>query len=172
MNVRGKVVPAALVAALSSGGAIYELERLEGNVLGVYADHLAGGVPTRCAGDTNHSMPVGTKLTADDCRPINRLTMVSYGARVLACTNWANLTPDRLVGLTLFAVNVGGAGACKSESFKAINSGDIVGGCNLLARRPSGAPNWSYAGKPPVYVQGLQNRRLAERSWCLKGLPQ
>lgn len=170
MNIRGKLVPAALVAALSGGGSIAALEQLEGNILRVYPDALANGLPTRCAGDTNHSMPVGTKLTADDCREVNKTTMVKYGAAVLACTNWEHLTPDRLVGLTLFAINVGKHGACGSQTFKAINAGRIREGCNLLSTRPDGSPNWSYA--QGGYVQGLQNRRLAERSWCLKGLPR
>lgn len=166
MKVKGKLVPAALVAALTSGGAVYELERLEGNILSVYADSLAAGIPTRCAGDTNHAMPVGTKLTADDCREINKLTMLKYGASVLGCTNWDHLTGDRLIGLTLFAINVGSKGACGSASFAAINAGRIAEGCNLLARKPNGDPNWSYVrGR---YVQGLQNRRQAEKAWCLR----
>lgn len=168
MKVKGKIVPAALVAALVSGGSVAKLEQLEGNILAVYADNLAGGLPTRCAGDTNHNMPVGTKLTADDCREINKLTMIKYGASVLACTNWEHLNGDRLVGLTLFAINVGSSGACGSQSFKAINAGRIKEGCDLLARKPDGRPNWSNAGGR--YVQGLQNRRQAERKLCLSGI--
>lgn len=165
MRIRGKLVPAALAAALVSPFAVMELERLEGNVLAVYADHLANGIPTRCAGDTNHSMPVGTKLSSDQCKAINAGTMLEYGSSVLACTDWNHLTPNRLIGLTLFAVNVGKSGACNSQAFKAINQGAIVDGCNLLARKPDGSPNWSNAGGR--YVQGLQNRRQAERALCL-----
>lgn len=168
MKVKGKLVPAALVAALVSGGSVAKLEQLEGNILAVYADNLAGGLPTRCAGDTNHNMPVGTKLTADDCREINKLTMIKYGASVLACTDWSNLNGDRLVGLTMFAINVGSSGACGSQSLKAINRGDIKAGCDLLARKPDGRSNWSNAGGR--YVQGLQNRRQAERKLCLSGV--
>ena len=165
MTIKGKVVPAALSAALVSALAIGSLESLEGNIHEVYADGLAGGLPTRCAGDTNHNMPVGTKLTDDDCREINKLTLIRYGTQVLSCTNWDRLTPKRLIGLTLFAINVGVNGACNSQSFKAINRGDIKAGCDLLARKPDGSPNWSYARS--VYVQGLQNRRQAERKLCL-----
>lgn len=168
MKVKGKIVPAALVAALVSGGSVAKLEQLEGNVLHVYADSLANGLPTRCAGDTNHSMPVGTKLTADDCREINKLTMIKYGASILACTKWEHLNGDRLAGLTLFAINVGPSGACGSQSFKAINAGRIQEGCNLLATKPNGKPNWSLASGR--YVQGLQNRRQAERKMCLSGV--
>ncbi len=168
MKVKGKLVPAALAAALVSGGSVLKLEQLEGNILSVYADHLAGGLPTRCAGDTNHSMPVGTKLTADDCREINKLTMIRYGASVLACTDWSQLNGDRLVGLTLFAINVGSSGACGSQAVKAINRGEIKNGCDLIATRPDGKPNWSYARD--VYIPGLQNRRQAERKLCLTGV--
>lgn len=168
MNIRGRLVPIALVAALSSPLAVMQLEQFEGNFLGVYADLLAGGLPTRCAGDTNHSQPVGTKLTADDCSEINKLTLIKYGTAVLGCTNWDYLTPNRLIGLTLFAINVGKAGACGSQAFKAINAGKIKEGCTLIAKRPDGSPNWSYSGKPPKYVPGLQNRRLAEMKICLR----
>lgn len=167
MRAKGAIVPAALAAAITSPLAYYELEKFEGNILSVYADKLARGVPTRCAGDTNHNMPVGTKLTSDQCKEINKFTLIRYGTAVLSCTNWDNLTPRRLVGLTMFAINVGTTGACGSQSFQAINRGDIKAGCDLLARKPDGRPNWSSAGGR--YVPGLQNRRQGERTLCLDG---
>lgn len=167
MRVKGKLVPAALVAALSSPLAYMTLERLEGNVLEVYADHLAGGIPTYCAGRTDWNAKVGTKLTDDQCREVNKTTILEYGVAVLGCTEWSNITPHRLIGLTMFAINVGKAGACNSQAFKAINAGDIARGCNLIATKPNGQPNWSTAGGR--YVQGLQNRRQAERTLCGDG---
>ena len=166
MKIRGKLVPIALVAALSSPLAINELERLEGNALSVYADHFADGLPTWCAGRTGWDRKIGERLTSDQCKEINKLTLLEYGASVLGCTDWQYLSVDRLIGLTLFAVNVGKVGACNSQSFKKINAGKIEEGCNLLATRPDGSPNWSYAGGK--YVQGLQNRRRAEMKLCLK----
>ena len=62
--------------------------------------------------------------------------------------------------------NVGKAGACGSQAVQQINLGNLAAGCNLIARTPSGAPNWSSAGGQ--YVQGLQNRRQAERALCLE----
>nr|WP_221932617.1 hypothetical protein [Pseudomonas mendocina] len=100
---------------------------------------------------------------------MNKATILEYGIDVLACTEWSNITPRRLIGLTIFAINVGSSGACGSQAFKAINRGDIKAGCDLLATRPDGKPNWSSAGGR--YVQGLQNRRQAERTLCLSGLP-
>lgn len=168
MKVNGKIVPAVLAAALTSPLAYSTLERLEGNVLRVYADHLAGGIPTYCAGRTDWNARVGSRLTSDECREVNKATIIEYGAAVLACTEWSNLTADRLIGLTMFAINVGKKGACGSQSIKAINAGQIAKGCDLLATRPDGKPNWSNAGDR--YVPGLQNRRQAERALCLVGV--
>lgn len=111
---------------------------------------------------------MGDKLTDDQCRAVNKATLLEYGFAMLGCANWDYLTAKRLIGLTMFAINVGKEGACGSQAVKNINAGQIVQGCNLIARTPSGAPNWSNAGGK--YVQGLQNRRQAERALCLEGL--
>ena len=164
--VRKGVIPAALLAALTGPLANVTLDRWEGNIKHVYADKLANSIPTYCAGRTDWAAPVGTKLTSDQCVEVNKVTLLEYGYAVLACTEWKYLTPTRLVSLTIFAINVGKTAACGSQTFAKINAGRIVEGCNLLARTPSGSPNWSVAGG--VYVQGLQNRRQAERALCLE----
>lgn len=163
--VRKGAIPAALLAALASPMAYTTLENLEGNVLAVYADKLANGVPTYCAGRTDWAAVPGTKLTSDECIAVNKVTILEYGYAVLACANWDYLTPKRLIGLTMFAVNVGKSAACGSSAIQSINIGQVVAGCNLLAYTPGGKPNWSYSGG--VFVQGLHNRRRAERELCL-----
>ncbi|PJO36257.1 glycoside hydrolase family 24 [Delftia acidovorans] len=167
--LRKGAIPAALLAALTSPLAFQTLERWEGNVLQVYADHLAGGLPTYCAGRTNPAAVVGTKLSSDQCQAINKTTLLEYGYAVLGCVNWDYLTPQRLIGLTMFAVNVGKNGACGSQAVRQINAGNLRAGCDLIARTPDGRPNWSYADG--VFVQGLQNRRQAERALCLEVQP-
>lgn len=169
LNNRKAAIAAASFPFVMGGAAVTgALERWEGNILKVYPDHLAGGLPTRCAGDTNHTMPVGTRLTSDQCREINKLTLIKYGTAIAWCTNWDHLTQSRFDALTLFAVNVGVNGACGSQAVRQINAGNIRAGCNLIAFKPSGEPNWSYAGGK--FYQGLHNRRQFERDWCLKGL--
>lgn len=165
---RKGVIPAALLAALTSPLAYTTLERWEGNILHVYADKLAHGIPTYCAGRTDWKAPVGARLTGDDCRAVNKTTLLEYGFAVLGCANWDHLTPSRLIGLTMFAINVGKEGACGSQAMKQINAGRVQAGCNLIAWTPDGKPNWSTAGG--VYVQGLSNRRQAERALCLEGV--
>lgn len=166
---RKGAIPAALLAALASPLAYTTLERWEGNVLQVYSDNLAGGLPTWCAGQTQGPAPgpVGTRLTSDYCTEVNKATLLEYGFAVLGCVSWDYLTARRLIGLTIFAVNVGKAGACGSQAVRQINAGNVLAGCNLIARTPDGRPNWSTANG--VYVPGLQNRRQGERVLCRDG---
>lgn len=161
---RKGAIPVALLAALTSPLAYTTLERMEGNILRVYRDNLAGGIPTYCAGRTDWDAKVGEKLTDDQCREVNKVTLLEYGYAILGCVSWDYLTASRLIGLTMFAVNVGKEGACGSQAVRNINAGRVMQGCDLIARTPDGRPNWSSAdGK---YVQGLQNRRQAERKLC------
>jgi len=158
-------IPAVLLAALTSPLAYSTLTQWEGNILHVYADNLANGIPTFCAGRTDPNALIGAKLTSDECEVVNKWTLLEYGYAVLDCTSWNYLTGPRLIGLTIFAVNVGKKGACGSQAVQNINAGRIAEGCNLIAYTPTGKPNWSYANG--VFVQGLQNRRKAERELCL-----
>lgn len=57
-----------------------------------------------------------------------------------------------------FAYNVGAQAFCSSTLVAKLNGGDYAGACNELSR-------WVYAGG--VRVQGLVNRREAERKRCL-----
>lgn len=164
--LRKGAIPMAFLAALGSPVAYQTLERLEGNILHVYKDRLANNIPTYCAGRTDWKAVPGTRLTSDECKVVNKATILEYGYAMLACTNWSYVTPMRLIGLTMFAINVGKEGACGSSAVRSINAGSIVQGCNLLAYKPSGMPNWSYSDG--VFVPGLHNRRRAERDLCLQ----
>lgn len=159
------IIPAAFIAALTGPLAIGTLERWEGNITRVYADQLANGLPTFCAGRTDTTAKVGTKLTDDYCREVNKITLLEYGYSILECVEWDYLTEKRLIALTTFAINIGKAGACGSQAVRHINAGRIEQGCNLIAYTPGGTPNWSSAGGK--FVQGLHNRRKAERIMCL-----
>lgn len=164
--LRKGAIPAALVAALGSGFAVTTLTQFEGNVNAVYHDKLAGGLPTYCAGRTDWEAPVGAKITTDDCKQVNFVTIWEYGYAVLACTTWDRLSGYRLIALTMFAINVGKQGACGSRAVRLINDGWIKDGCKALAWGPAGQPVWAFAGG--VYVQGLHNRRKAEAALCAR----
>jgi lysozyme len=164
--LRRGAIPVALTAALGTGFAVTTLEQFEGNINRVYADKLAGGIPTYCAGRTDWKAPVGATITTDDCKAVNLVTVWEYGYAVLDCTKWGNLSGYRLIALTMFAVNVGKVGACKSRAVQLINAGAIEEGCRAIAFGPAGQPVWAYAGG--VYVQGLHNRRKAEAGLCAR----
>lgn len=162
--VRKTLPPLALVSVLTAAPTVLILEQFESNVLHVYPDKLAGGIPTYCAGKTDWNMPLNKTFTSDECAEVNKTTVLEYGWAILGCTTWEHLTPQRAVALTMFAINVGKSGACNSQAVQAINDGHIDDGCRLLAYTPSGRPNWSYANG--VYVQGLHNRRIKEMNMC------
>lgn len=165
VNIAGKgILPFVLAGLTATAG----LERWEGNILKVYPDRLANGLPTYCAGMTDWNAKVGTTLTPQYCTEVNKTTLIKYGLAIAACTEWKYLTQFRFDALTLFAINVGVRAACGSQTVKMINAGKIKQGCDLLAFKPNGTPNWSFAmGK---FIAGLYNRRLFERDWCLRGL--
>lgn len=142
------------------------------NQLTVYADKLAYGIATVCKGHTGKDLSgvilkVGTPYTSEECERIDRFNAVKYSSAILYCVK-VDMTQAMLDSLSLFAVNVGISGACGSRAVRLINAGRAGDGCRAIATNQYGQPAWSMAGGR--YVQGLQNRRLYERDWCLRGV--
>ena len=140
----------------------------------VYADKLAGGLPTVCGGHTDWSLRVGTAYSKADCDKIDRANSAKYALAIIECTGHTDtnrvLNQHMLDGLTLFSINVGIAGACGSRAVKLIKAGKASEGCKAIANGPYGEPVWSYVNKT-TFVRGLYNRRQFERDWCLKPMP-
>lgn len=170
MNVRQAAVTVARKAGppLVLGGAaiISAMAQWESQELTVYADKLAGGLPTYCSGRTQPPRPVGSTLTVEECNEVDRQTAIEYGAGVLNCIPADRLDQNSFDAMTLFAINVGIAGACGSRAARLMREGQRIEACRAMATGPDGKPAWSYAGG--VYVRGLQNRRQYERNWCLR----
>lgn len=141
----------------------------------VYADKLAGGLPTVCSGHTDWKMRVGTAYTKDECDKIDAHEAEKVAVAIIACTGHTEqngiLNQHRLDSLTLMGVNVGSAGVCGSRAVKLIKARHFDEGCKAIANGPDGRPVWSYANGGATFVQGLYNRRLFERDWCLKPMP-
>lgn len=154
------------VVVLGGAAVIAALVQWEGQKTTVYPDRLAGGLPTVCSGRTSWQLVPGTKFEKWECDAIDRATAIEYGGAVLNCVRHDVLDQPMLDALTLFAINVGKAGMCRSRAVRLINAGQVRAGCAALAHSPSGRPAWSYAGGR--YIQGLHNRRLYERNWCLQ----
>ena len=148
----------------------------------VYADPLAGGIPTVCNGLTRHvtSTPivVGEKWSAEKCATEEHKALVSMQLKLETCFN--RLPPQNVFNMaSSHAWNFGWTATCGSQAMKAWNQGDWEAGCRRLAFSDGGTPVWSYVktgrtvnGKPEMkFVRGLANRRQAEFKECVKGLP-
>lgn len=179
MNNGQKVVAGLVLGTSSLLGAMALWERPpqerspDGTTKGsvVYADKLAGGLPTVCSGHTDWKLRVGTPYTKEECDRIDRANAIQYGEAIIKCTGHTEANPvlnqHRLEALTLFALNVGAGGACGSRAVKLIAAGKFSEGCEAIAHGPSGKPVWSYTNGGKTFVRGLYNRRLFERDWCL-----
>lgn len=148
----------------------------------VYADQLAGGIPTVCNGLTKHvtSTPiiVGEKWPADKCVAEEHKALVSMQRKLETCFTTA--PPQSVFNMaSSHAWNFGWLATCGSLAMDAWKAGNWVLGCRRIAYSDGGSPVWSYVktgriinGKPEMkFVRGLANRRQAEFQECVKGLP-
>lgn len=166
-------MPSKKVIAGSTGGLVLatvtlitSLTDLEGSPTTVYADKLAYGIPTVCAGHTDWTLVPGQSYTKADCDKINAATAAEYGQAVIDCIGESNLDQNMLDAMTLFAINVGKGTACKSRAAQLMRAHKSQEGCQAMSRAPNGRRVWVYAGGQ--FRQGLANRRDFETALCLK----
>ena len=146
-----------------------------------YADTLAGGLPTVCAGLTRHitttPIVVGQRWSAEKCLAEEQKAITTVQLRLEQCFR---VMPPQSVfdAATSHAWNNGTAATCGSLAMQAWNAGNWELGCRRLAFSDGGSRVWSYVktgkmlpnGKPEYhFVQGLANRRDAEYQLCLTG---
>lgn len=157
------------VIALAHQPLLDFLERWEGRRYTVYEDKLAGGLPTVCKGITPWTSPypvvVGERWSNAKCNEVERQVVATTQKRLAECLTNMTVTQNVFDALTSLAHNIGVERVCTSTAVYHINRGDIQQGCEAIAHRANGKPNWSYANGR--FVQGLYNRRLAERKMCL-----
>lgn len=139
-------------------------------VLTVYADKLAGGLPTVCDGLTRHvtSTPiiVGEKWTVEKCEHEVDRARTKVQLQLIRCFDY--MPPQSVFDMASdHAWNNGVAGTCGSQAMKAWNKGEWEIGCRRMVFSDSGKRVWSYVktgrklpnGKPEYrFVQGLANR--------------
>jgi len=179
MSVVGKRIAGGAAALVVSGALTLfssDLQRFLGRWEGdgqnvVYADELAKGLPTVCKGITKHTSPypvaLGDYWSPERCAEVERMVVGQGQLDLAACIDVA-ISQRVFEALSSHAHNVGVPSTCASRAVGLINSGRVAEGCDALAHGPDGRPAWSYAGGK--LVQGLYNRRLAERDLCLSGL--
>ncbi len=116
------------------------------------------GVWTICYGST-HVVKPGDQMTDQQCVNLLQTEITRFAVEVDNLVI-PPMKPEVHAAFTSLAYNVGISAFAKSTALKKLNSGDTVGACNELAK-------WVYAGGRKV--RGLERRREAERTLCLKG---
>lgn len=117
-------------------------------------------VPTVCFGETR-GVKLGDSYTAQQCKTMlgNRLVEFEMGMR--KCLRNPDTIPDGpyIAALSL-SYNIGTGAFCRSSVRKHLDAGQIRQACDAFR-------NFTRAGG--MRLQGLVNRREAERAICLKG---
>ena len=137
----------------------------------VYADKLAGGLPTVCNGITKYSytkrpIVVGEFWTDEECHQAETSVITSTQVKLAKCMPYS--TQEAFDAITSLAHNMGVERVCKeARAVRLINVGKTKEGCRAIAFGEDGRKVWaSVDGK---YYRGLHNRRLDEMRMCLRG---
>lgn len=143
--------------AAAAAIAVTLIASWEGLRTKAYLDPI--GIPTICYGHIQ-GVQIGDVKTVKECETLLNGEMMHYlqGVRRMATVN---ISPEELAAYTSFSYNVGLDAFRRSTLLSKLNAGDRVGACDQLMR-------WVYAGGRKL--QGLVNRREAERELCLSGL--
>lgn len=175
MSLRNKIVAGAI--ALASASLMTFLGTWEGTGQNtVYADKLAGGLPTVCKGVTRHTSPVpvivGDYWSDARCTEVESLVVRKGQLQLADCLTNQAIGQNTFDALSSHGHNVGTPNTCASRAVGLINAGRIAEGCRALAWAADGkTPVWAYvtnAQGKKVFVPGLHNRRLAEVELCIK----
>ena len=147
----------------------------------VYADKLAGGLPTVCNGLTRHvtrtPIVVGERWTQEKCVVEEANALERVQRDLLAC--FKRLPPPSVLDMgSSHAWNFGAPATCGSGAMAAWNRGEWERGCQRISRGDDGRMVWSFTShidpatgkKVFTFVQGLANRRADEATKCAGGL--
>ena len=146
----------------------------------VYADKLAGGLPTVCKGVTKHitttPVVVGERWSEEKCYREESAAIVKVQVALAGCFK---VLPPQYVfdAASSHAWNNGAGATCGSLAMQAFNKGDWELGCRRLSLSDAGRPVWSFVRRTDpvtkqvtfIFVQGLANRREEETFYCNTG---
>lgn len=116
-------------------------------------------VQTVCYGETRVAM---RHYSDAECNDMLASGLVDFAGPVLARNPELAGNGPQLAAAVSLAYNIGAAKYSRSTVARRFSEGHWRQACDAFL-------SWSYAGGKPV--QGLLNRRRAERAMCLKGLP-
>ena len=137
----------------------------------VYADKLAGGLPTVCNGITKYAyqkrhIVVGEYWSDEECEQAEKEVVTYTQTKLAKCMPYA--TQEAFDAITSLSHNMGVDRVCRqARAVRLINAGKIVEGCRAIAFGEDGKAVWSSVdGK---FYRGLHNRRVDEMKMCLRG---
>lgn len=165
----GTIAVAGALLAAASPSLMDFLGQWEGRAqYVVYADKLAGGIPTVCKGLTRHitSTPiiVGERWSPEKCEAEEQAAVAKVQRQLAPC--FRRSPPQAVFDMaTSHAWNLGASATCGSGAMRAWNDGNWELGCQRMSRGDDGKLVWVYAGGK--FVKGLANRRAAETGRCL-----
>jgi lysozyme len=121
-------------------------------------DTIGTGHPlTWCHGETIGNARAGQKFTKSECDAMLTARLPQYWDEIEPCIH-VETSDNEKIAYTSTAYNIGSAGVCHSAMVRRLNAGDHKGACDALMQ---------YTHASGHYVQGLANRRGAERKICL-----
>jgi lysozyme len=121
-------------------------------------DKIGTGHPlTWCHGETIGSARAGQKFTKAECDAMLTARLPQYWAEIEPCI-LVKTSDNEKIAFTSTSYNTGSSAFCRSSMVRRLNEGDHKGACNALML---------YTHANGKFVQGLANRRTAERKICL-----
>ena len=151
------VVGAAAAAILSPFVAGWEAGP-KGPALVPYRDIV--GVWTQCSGETLNVTAGTPAETPEGCAIKLDNRLAGFAQNVVKCTPSLRGKDEEWAAATSLAYNIGVGAYCKSSVDRFFDAGKPLQACDAFLL-------WDKAGGKRV--QGLANRRAAERALCLKG---
>lgn len=172
--MNNKQIAGSIVIAAASLLAF--VSNWEGDSLPVYADKLAGGLPTVCNGHTGPDVRLGDVWTKEQCDAILVKDVQGHGAGVLACIPVA-INQHEYEAYASLAYNLGVGAVCGSSIPGKLARGENVQACNTIRQfnkvrdRTKPKVKNKRTGKmeyPLIPIRGLTLRRNAEAERCLQ----
>lgn len=130
----------------------------EGCDLTAKVDRIGTGHPlTWCHGETIGKAYAGEKFTHAECDAMLAARLPQYWTAIEPCIH-VETSDNEKIAYTSTSYNIGSAGFCRSAMVRDLNAGNHSAACNALML---------YTHASGRFVQGLANRRAAERKICL-----
>lgn len=145
---------AATVGVLTLAAAL--VSNFEGDKHTAYRD--VNGVPTICYGEAE-GVHMGEVRTQAQCLTMLQSSLKEHAGQIEPCIHVA-VPAQSMAAFISFSYNVGAGAFCRGSVARDLNAGNLAQACHdMLAYDRAGGR----------VVLGLENRRRAEFTYCLKG---